>query len=239
MLAGMLSQAGYYMGEHLIPADAGNPRGYFEDDEINSINEALLAPLTLHLAHPSYGWRWLASVQVGAAIDCPPEIARRIGAQTAQSPFCFKDPRFCYTLPAWRPRLADTIYLCVFREPVRTAQSILKECREADYLQGLPMDFSGAVEVWTRMYRHILEVHRHAGEWLFFHYEQLFADASVRRLEAALGVEADRQFPDPALQRSPPVGEAGTNALQTYEWLCELAHTGPKRVESEACRIGM
>src|SRR5262245_2147263 len=185
MLAGTLRLAGYYMGEHLIPADASNPRGYFEDDEINSINEALLAPVTPHLSRPNYGWRWLASVQVGTAIDCPPEIALRIEAQTAYSPFCFKDPRFCYTLPAWRPWLADTVYLCVFREPARTAQSILKECREADYLQGLPMDFIGAVEVWTRMYRHILEVHRHDGEWLFFHYAQLLADASIRRLEAA------------------------------------------------------
>jgi hypothetical protein len=224
MLAGTLSRAGYYMGEHLIPADAANPKGFFEDDEINAINEALLAPLTPPLSRPAYGWRWLASVPVGTAIACPPEIARRIKKQTAKSPYCFKDPRFCYTLPAWRPFLSDTTFLCVFREPARTAQSILKECREADYLQGLPMDFTGAVEVWTLMYRHILEVHRHTGEWLFFHYDQLLEDADLSRLETALAVEVDRRFPDPKLKRSSAKGDVGADARQVYQQLAELAH---------------
>src|SRR5262249_44119007 len=223
MLAGTLSRAGYYMGEHLIPADASNPRGYFEDDEINAINEALLAPVTPALSRPSYGWRWLASVPVGTPIACPPEIARRIEAQTSKAPFCFKDPRFCYSLPVWRPYLRDTVYLCVFREPARTAQSILKECREADYLQGLSLDFTGAVEVWTLMYRHILTVHRRTGEWLFFHYEQLFDDRSLQRVEAVLRIEADHQFPDPRLKRSPAEGEVGADAREVYAQLCERA----------------
>src|SRR5207245_1776489 len=174
MLAGMLRGAGYYMGAHLIPADESNPKGYFEDDEINAVNEALLAPVTPALRRPSYGWRWLAQVPVGTPISCPPAIAERIAAQMRCVPFAFKDPRFCYTLPAWRPFLHDGVFLCIFREPARTAHSILKECRSADYLQGLPMDFAGALDGWTLMYRHILENHRHEGDWLFFHYDQLF-----------------------------------------------------------------
>jgi hypothetical protein len=212
------------MGESLIPADAANPKGFFEDDEINAINEALLAPLTPPLSRPAYGWRWLASVPVGTAIACPPEIARRIKKQTAKSPYCFKDPRFCYTLPAWRPFLSETTFLCVFREPARTAQSILKECREADYLQGLSMDFRSAVEVWTLMYRHILEVHRHTGEWLFFHYDQLLENAGFSRLETALAVEVDRRFPDPKLKRSSAKGNVGADARRVYQQLAELAH---------------
>src|SRR5690349_12501793 len=101
MLAGTLCGAGYYMGEHLVPANEANPKGFFEDDEINAINEALLAPLTPR-RRPAYGWRWLASVPVGTPFACPPELGQRIQAQTARAPFCFKDPRFCYTLPAWR-----------------------------------------------------------------------------------------------------------------------------------------
>jgi hypothetical protein len=115
------------------------------------------------------------------------------------------------------------MFLCVFREPARTAQSILKECREADYLQGLPMDFAGAVAVWTLMYRHILEVHCQTGEWLFFHYEQLFDDAALRRVEAALRVEADHQFPDPTLKRSPATGEVAADVWEVYEQLCDKA----------------
>jgi hypothetical protein len=223
MLAGMLRLAGYYMGEHLIPADASNPKGYFEDDEINAINEELLSPVTPPRSEPAYGWRWLAAVPVGVTIPCPPAIVPRIRTQTGKSPFCFKDPRFCYTLPVWRSFLPDTLFLCIFREPARTCHSILKECRTADYLQGLPMDFAGALEVWTLMYRHILEEHCHTGDWLFFHYEQLFNEAVLRRLETALGARADRQFPDRNLKRSSAEGEVGPEARAVYEQLCELA----------------
>src|SRR5262249_21790216 len=62
MLAGMLRLAGYYMGEHLVPADPSNPKGYFEDDEVNAINEELLSPVTPPRSHPAFGWRWLAAV---------------------------------------------------------------------------------------------------------------------------------------------------------------------------------
>jgi hypothetical protein len=223
MLAGTISTAGYYMGAHLIPPDESNPKGYFEDDEINAINEALLAAVTPAYSEPAYGWRWLAAVPVGAEVPCPPDVSGRIAAQTARTPFCYKDPRFCYTLPAWRPFLPDTLFLCVFREPARTAHSIVKECTSADYLRGLPMDFASALEVWSLMYRHVLEVHRCAGEWHFFHYEQLFEDATLVRLEAALRARVNRQFPDRSLKRSPAEGPSGPEVRAVYEQLCELA----------------
>jgi hypothetical protein len=223
MLAGILAQAGYYMGQHLIPPDEANPRGYFEDDEVNAINEALLAAVTPARSRPAYGWRWLAAVPVGTPISCPPELSQRIAAQTAQSPFCLKDPRFCYTLAAWRPFLPDPVFLCVFREPSRTAQSILRECRSADYLAGLPMSFAAALEVWVLMYRHVLQVHRHAGSWLFFHYDQLFEDGALGELEGVLDAPANRQFPDTRLKRSLAEGEVKGAPLEVYEQLCELA----------------
>ena len=105
-----------------------------------------------------------------------------------------------------RPFLHDAVFLCIFREPARTAHSILKECRSADYLQGLPMDLAGALDGWTLMYRHILENHRREGDWLFFHYDQLFEDAALSRIEKILGVQVDRRFPDAQLKRSPADG---------------------------------
>ncbi len=74
---------------------------------------------------------WLAAVPLGTPISCPPSIEQQIVTQTAKAPFCFKDPRFCYTLPAWRPHARHAVFLCIFREPARTVQSILKECRDA------------------------------------------------------------------------------------------------------------
>lgn len=235
MVAGTLSGDGYYMGEHPLPDNQANPRGFFEDREINSLNEMLLAPVSPVRPdgvagepepHPVYGWqRWLAPIPVGTRIPCPPYVARRIEAQTARSPFCFKDPRFCYTLPAWRPFLRDAVLVCVFREPDRTARSITRLCENDWYLSsmGLSVSFPEAVEVWTLMYRHVLEAHRRLGEWLFVHYDQMLDGSAIPRLEAALGVEADRRFPDPELKRSPGDGGVDPAALGVYRRLCELA----------------
>jgi hypothetical protein len=223
LLAGMLSAAGYFMGDYLVPADESNPRGYFEDDEVNAINEELLVPVTPPLDWPAYGWRWLAAVPVGTPLSCPPDIAERMAALTARSPFCFKDPRFCYTLPLWRRFLSDPVFLCVFRDPARTANSMVRECRTAAYLEGFSLDFAGAVEIWTLMYRHILEIHRQLGAWHFFHYDQLFEEASLARLEAVLGLTVNRRFADPRLNRSPAEGNPGPAGLGVYDSLCQLA----------------
>lgn len=43
MVAGSLSQSGYFMGEDQDGSKQGNPKGLFEDEEIDGINEALLS----------------------------------------------------------------------------------------------------------------------------------------------------------------------------------------------------
>ena len=117
MVTGALASAGYSMGEGLHAPRAANPKGFFETREINGINEELLAP---HLAtNPVLGeWqRWLGILPREARLDVPPRLAARIRQATARRPFCFKDPRFSFTLPAWRDALEDTGFVCVFRDP--------------------------------------------------------------------------------------------------------------------------
>ncbi len=43
MVAGSLSQSGYFMGDNQIGSEQGNPKGLFEDEEIDGINAALLS----------------------------------------------------------------------------------------------------------------------------------------------------------------------------------------------------
>jgi hypothetical protein len=221
MLAGSLSSSGYYMGDCLIEANEANPKGFFEDYEVNAINEELLTPMT---ATFEYGWRWLASVDIGTAILSASWLDERITTLTSKTPFCFKDPRFCYTLPAWRPFLSDTVFLCIFREPVRTANSIVTECRKSKYLSEFPMDFPCAIDVWALMYHHILKVHRHIGDWRFFHYDQLVDGTAIAPIEEALGVSMIRSFPDVNLKRSSSEGQVSTTALELYRELCALAN---------------
>ncbi len=242
MLAGTLHASGYFMGDRLISGDAANPKGYFEDREFESINEALLAQVTSPRpgAEPdgscdgggvqsAYGWRWLVQIPAGTFIDCPPCLARRMRARLGQAPFAFKDPRLCYTLPVWRPFAADAISLCIFREPGRTAESIMTFCRNAFDRDSIDpaMDFDKAVSVWVAMYQNVVDVLSAEGDWLILHYDQLLDGTAVPSIERALGSRLEAGFPDPQLKRSADRGRVGGKAERLYLKLCELAGYRP------------
>ena len=232
MVAGTLAGAGYFMGETLWGATSANPKGFFEDREINAINEDLIAQV-IPVRPPIFGkWfyrdrpttlqRWLARVPLDTEIPCPSTLRERIDRQVAHRPFCFKDPRFCYTLPAWRPSVGHAVFLCVFRHPAETAQSILKECARAGYLKSLAMSFERAVEVWTLMYRHVLRQH-HEGRWLFLHYRQVLTSEGLDKIGSFVDVEVDRDFPDRALRRSSGSRPVPLESADLYRRLCDIA----------------
>jgi len=233
MVAGCLAGGIYFMGDSLYPGRPSNPRGFFEDPEINGINEALLAQVLprrprflgkwFFVSRPVEGQRWLAEVSLGTNIPCPQDLGRKIQELTSREPFCFKDPRFSYTLSVWRPLLNNTVFVCVFRDAASTALSILKECRDASYLHSLSMNFERALRIWTLMYKHILEHHRQEGEWLFLHYDDLFSGRGLSRLEAFLKVPVDRTFPDVSLHRSFSNHPVPAETRRVYEELCSIA----------------
>jgi hypothetical protein len=232
LLAGTLYSAGYHMGEKLLPANSDNPKGFFEAREVNAINETLLFEVTP--PHPAsnttappdsvrWGWRWLADVPVGTHIPCSRPVARHIEALTGNTPFCFKDPRFCYTLPVWRPYLSDCVFLCIFRDPAHTANSIVKVCERGEYLHGLELSFDEALQCWALMYRHVLDVHRHQGDWLFLHYRQILDGSAIPRLERILNTAIKHDFADAKLERSVHDGRVPAEIKEVYRELCNLA----------------
>jgi hypothetical protein len=237
MAAGILAHAGYFMGEEIWPANEGNPKGQFEDREVNQINDELIAsvsskspphalrrillggsPVLANLQH------WVAVLRPGVSIPCPPAMNQRIAALTEHQPFCLKDPRFSYTLPAWRPHIGDALLLCVFRDPSITASSIVRECNSAAYMKNLAVDVRWGLKVWEAMYRHILEVHYpRGGDWLFVHYDQLLDHSAGAELERRLGVKIDREFAAAELNRSRPSVAVPRRMARLYERLCALA----------------
>ncbi len=233
MVAGSLAKAGYYMGTRFVPPRDSNPKGFFEDHEINDINEAILKRVVPHRPryigrvlfrnHLGYMQKWLARVSLEAEMPSRPAIEKRIQKVVQHQPFCFKDPRFSYTLPVWRPFLpATTRFICVFRHPTSTAQSIVKEAQKP-YLQMLKIDHDIALDIWKHMYLHILRKHRYQGEWLFIHFDQVLSRSGQDKLEAFTGARVDRDFPDPALRRSTPQGPVPNEIWALYEELCQLA----------------
>jgi hypothetical protein len=237
MAAGILARAGYFMGEELWPADIGNPKGYFEDREVNRINDELIAPvapktppsglrklLLGDIPMLSHYQHWVAALPPDVSIACPPAMSERIAAVTARQPFCLKDPRFSYTLPAWRPFLGDALLLCVFRDPGVTASSIVRECKRADHMRGAEVDERWALKVWEAMYRYILEVHYlQGGDWLFVHYHQLLDHSKDAELERRLRAGIDREFAVAELNRSRPDAAVPRRTARLYERLCALA----------------
>jgi hypothetical protein len=240
MTAGVLARAGYFMGEHLNPGNETNPKGQFEDREVNRINESLLSQITP--ARPSniigdlffksrliYGQRWLARVPLGVSIPSPSHIEERIKALIKNEPFCFKDPRFSYTLPVWRRLIKDGVFICVFRHPGVTVASILKQKEKVPHLRSISINVNQIFQVWELMYSHITRIHyRQGGEWLFFHYNQFFEDNTFYRLETTLGAKVDRGFVQSSLNRSTPVNNCPARIQSLYDELCDLADYSEK-----------
>lgn len=243
MAAGMLSRSGYFMGEELWPADIGNPKGYFEDREINKINDELIAmvapktpprglrrlllgdvPILGHYQH------WIAALGPSVSIACPPATNQRIAAVTAHHPFCLKDPRFSYTLGAWRPHIGDALLLCIFRDPGVTASSMVRMSKLASHMKGAQVDERWALKVWEAMYRYILDVHYpQGGDWTFVHYDQLLDRSAGAELERRLGIAIDREFAAAELNRSRPGAAVPRRVTRLYARLCALAGYDPQR----------
>jgi hypothetical protein len=126
-LAGALEALGFDAGpvDDLMPADIGNPQGYFELKSIASLNDEIL----MH-----YGGSW----------DCPPLLAEgweRDGAATAfverartllkdvyaSQHFVMKDPRASLLLPLWRNATDDRdCAVVIVREPLEVASSLTR-----------------------------------------------------------------------------------------------------------------
>jgi hypothetical protein len=225
LAAGVVASAGYNCGEDLLPADDGGPTGFFEARGVNAINEALISaydgelPTRGYSRPPGDGERWLAVFPETAEPEATAELRDDMGVAIPPSPYCLKDPRFSYTLEAWRPLFDDALFVCVFRHPDATAKSIAKEVRYGD----LTVEIGRSLDIWKAAYRRVLDRLVRHGDWLFLHYEQLLDGAGVDRLARALGVRLDRDFADPDLQRSLASGPVRPDCAPTYAELCALA----------------
>jgi hypothetical protein len=235
LTCGVLASAGYFMGNNLLRGDNENPKGYFESPEINEINEQLLAEVVptrpkgvvgdlFFRSRPPHLQHWLSPVSINAQFHPSRDLLVRINNLMRSEPFCFKDPRFSYTLPVWRPFLRDAVFVCVFRDPSTTAASILSKCKGDPFLRSLSMTYKQALKIWAHMYQHILEIHYPAGgDWLFAHYDQILTSRALDRLGAILHVPVDRRFLDLSLKRSKPLKPISTEIRNLYDKLCQLA----------------
>jgi hypothetical protein len=209
----------------------------FESQDINRLNEDVMGQVTRLRPGGIIGrllfreallrsQLWLAALPLDVTIRPHQRYASRMRAHVSNEPYCFKDPRFDYTVPAWLPYLRDVVFVCVFRHPAQTAASIVAECTKRRYLSNLKMTRERALDIWSCHYLHILEKHMSQGDWLFLHFEQALERRGLDRLHDALGARIDPSFPEHKLslhQRERSDGEVPDEALGIYSRLCNLA----------------
>ncbi len=126
-LAGALEALGFEAGpaDDLMPADIGNPKGYFELKSVASLDDEILT---------HYGGSW----------DCPPILPKgwekdeAANAYTnrarallnevyATQHFVMKDPRASLLLPLWRNATDDrACAIVIVREPLEVAASLTR-----------------------------------------------------------------------------------------------------------------
>ncbi len=235
MLAGAFAHAGWHVGADPYPARSSNPKGFFESKEINGLNEYLLALGEGDRLGP---WqRWLAALPFDWRCPTDARAEERIATLVRRTPYCFKDPRFAYTLPAWSPFVQDALRVCVFRHPHAVARSIVKECAQESYLSGVDMSVDKALAAWLASHRRILDVLRADGEWCFVQYDQVLSGEGLARLEALVGAPLAREFPDPSLQRNVADSELDGELAATYAQLCELSRRPGLVVGSRAAAV--
>jgi len=235
LVAGLFRRTGLFMGASSYLASNSNPTGYYEDREINSINEELVRSVLISsgITPPndqcSKGWDypssdgqcWLARLSRSTLFKASDEINKRIDFVYSQGPTCLKDPRFNYTLQAWLSRIdksesLSTAFICVFRQPSIVAASIIKEIHTAQYLKNFAISVRQAYEIWLLQYSYILEHHARQGRWLFIEYEDLLEPHGLELVQSFTGLKVDKALPTRRLNRTRPLNSPPSSVMQLY-----------------------
>ncbi len=127
LTANLLNQMGISMGSTFFPKDFANPRGYYEDVEFLHFHQTAFNTVLRSYAHghPDWGWtpnRQIASNDLRNWTEKAKSLIARRGERFIH--WGFKDPRSAPVLDFWHPLLDNPIYVVVYRDPVRVADSI-------------------------------------------------------------------------------------------------------------------
>ncbi len=124
-LASLLAGMGVHMGEELLAADSGNPRGYYEDVSVLAFHKKLLAARM-------GGVQTRADFLPPADFDSawtPDEAAEAdelISRLARPGYWGWKEPRSCLFISQWLERLPAALCVAIFRHPLEIYYSFLR-----------------------------------------------------------------------------------------------------------------
>lgn len=246
MVAATFRSSGAFMGDRLIPATPSNPHGYYEDRGIARLNDDLIRRL---LGRPFLGWRirrrvfptvhtvhsafFLAAPRRLRQIQPTEDEASRIRSFIRRAPFCYKDPRFSVTLPIWLPYLPEnTGFIVVFRDPMRTIESMLRDAKE-QYDPPLPITSNWGYVCWLRTYSRLLGFSEISRNWMFISYDAMIDRSATASLSEFASAPLDFSQIDRSTSRSSvhewPISRIARSCRDVYKRLCERAAVHQQR----------
>lgn len=184
--------------------DESNPKGFFEDANVNFLNDRIIETSGVQLPGDTRGGRkyrhggWINKEKIETlkvTLDQVQEIKRL----TESTPFCFKDPRFSYTYPLWKEFIPEeSILIVIFRHPSKTANSMIKEPTP----KKIKMTYTDALNVWYTAYSNILNFDNNDGRIIYVHYDQIFKK-QIDFLTKKINIKSiNYDFIEPRLNRS-------------------------------------
>jgi hypothetical protein len=249
-----------FFGYDMMEASEGNPTGFYECEVVNTINNILLRQMTgvtlldvlpnwlVPLVENRFPWThrdtrslWLARPKRKLAWRLSYDIAHLISRMSRRQPFCFKDPRFGFTLPLWRPYLPEGVrFLVVFRDPAETVASIMKHAAAHYGDRPLPVTEEWAISHWKLMYESILSQRRNDEDhWMIVDFADVLSGEAIPALRVFADAELDLGLLKPS---KPKLGSSSSNhADQSCQTLMNelrrLAYNDLKRLTPSEAEI--
>jgi hypothetical protein len=224
LLTSLLTELGVDLGEKLLGADISNQAGYWEQDEICKVQDALLQ---------KSGWRWTSATgatplpagwwKLPLVQPFKQQLLTIVRTEIGQAKgvWGFKDPRTSRLLPLWQEIFAELrlepIYLLAVRNPAAVVESIVKRDQ-------IPV--ARAELLWLL---HNLDAVRDAGPRLrlVVDYDRWFTQPlqQARAVVRALGLdetEAGNRIADRIIQHiRPDLRHCQTSREITWPWVKE------------------
>lgn len=232
MIARLLNLCGLYLGppDRIVPPGEGNPTGFWENQDMDRLNEDLLAYL-------AGGWDFLLP-PIAEGWELDPGLSpfreradRLIETLGQQEPWGWKDPRCSLTLPFWKSLLPDLKVVVCLRHPQEVVRSMEKRV-------GGTAAFN--YNLYLKYYQRIL-ADTAPKERLFTHYDMYFLDPQeeLQRVTTWLGwkvtpeqIDRARAAISTASRQQRLTGEAATGTpvpsevAELYAELCTYGGDG-------------
>lgn len=171
LLMQVLVKMGMQVSEHLIPANASNPEGFFEDAELTDRHAELIANLGSfgNLPLPD---DWLTQQAAKTAVTELKQLLEARLSRTQAAVFGMKDPRISMLLPLWlrifnRLRVVPRFVLSV-RAPHHVVASMVRQ-----------YDVQWEVAELGWLTRTLESLEQTAADCFIAHYERWFTDTDA------------------------------------------------------------